>query len=269
MCLSLGFQGRLRVEQGGGDKHMQIRAGLARIIAAQRAAVERDLSPHWQGVDKPLKVLSAWKPVWVTTGTVAIFLTASFLTLSYLLSGATERVLGQLSVLDTGQVAELLRRAPPPPPPPVRTDAQLEQVKGFLKDEIEEGIVSVFQDANTITMRIVGTGMFASGSDQLQSTFSTPLSRVASALNEEKGPVIIVGHSDNVPIKSSRFPSNMHLSLARATSVMKSLAGAIVDPGRMSAEGRADKDPIAPNNTSEGRALNRRIEIVLVREDAG
>lgn len=268
ICLSLGFQGRLRVEQGGADKHMQIRAGLARIIAAQRGVVERDLSPHWEGVDKPLQVLSAWKPVWITTASVAIFLTISFLTLSYLLSGATERVLGQLSVLDTGQVAELLRRAPPPPPPPVRNDTQLEQVKGFLKDEIEDGIVSVFQDANTITMRIVGTGMFASGSDQLQPTFTTPLSRVASALNEEEGPVIIVGHSDNVPIKSSRFPSNMHLSLARATSVMKSLAGLIEDPGRMSAEGRADKDPIAPNNTAEGRALNRRIEIVLVREGA-
>ncbi|MFC6639973.1 type IVB secretion system protein IcmH/DotU [Sulfitobacter sediminilitoris] len=49
MCLSLGFEGRLRVEQGGPDKHLQIRAGLARIIRGQRGDVERDLSPHWEG----------------------------------------------------------------------------------------------------------------------------------------------------------------------------------------------------------------------------
>ena len=118
-------------------------------------------------------------------------------------------------------------------------------------------------------MRIVGQGMFGSGSDKLQTSFSTPLTRVASALNGAAGNVIIVGHSDNVPIRSSRFPSNMHLSLARATSVMKSLAGQLDNPERMSAEGRADKQPLASNDTREGRAKNRRIEIVLVRESAG
>ena len=80
--------------------------------------------------------------------------------------------------------------------------------------------------------------------------------------------MIIVGHSDNVPIKSSRFPSNMHLSLARAESVMRTLAARLDDPSRLRAEGRAEQHPIASNDTREGRAKNRRIEIVLVREDA-
>ena len=268
MCLSLGFLGRLRVEQGGGDRHMEIRAGLARIIAAQRGQPERALSPHWEGIDKPHKPLSLWKPVWLTTGAAALALTVTFLTLSLLLSSNTERVLGQLSVFDSGQIVELLRRAPPPPPPPPQ-EQNLEQVKSFLKAEIAEGIVTVFQRGNAITMRIVGSGMFGSGSDRLQSAYSTPLTRIARALNSEPGRVIIVGHSDNVPIRSSRFPSNMHLSLARATSVMKSLSGLIENPKRMSAEGRADKEPIAPNDTREGRAKNRRIEIILVQEGKG
>jgi type VI secretion system protein ImpK len=269
MCMSLGFQGRLRVEQGGTDKHLQIRAGLARIIAAQRGQVERDLSVHWEGVDKPHKALSLWKPVWITVGVVSIFLTVAFVSLSFLLSGATKRVLGQLSVLDWGQVAALERAAPPPPPPPPETipvDGQLERIKKFLEPEVSEGIVSVFQDANTITLRVVGRGMFGSGSDVLNDAFLPPLSQVAKALEAETGPVIVAGHSDNVPIKSSRFPSNMHLSLARATSVMKSLSVELSDLGRMSAEGRADKDPIASNSTPEGRAQNRRIEILLVRD---
>lgn len=268
VCLSLGFEGRLRVEQGGGDKHIQIRGGLARIIRAQRGPVERDLSPHWEGVDRPHKALSAWKPVWITAGAVAALLSMGFLGLSYALSNSTERVLGRLSVLDSGQVVELERRAPPPPPPPPRQDQQLEKVAEFLKPEIDEGLVTVFQDANTLTIRIAGAGMFGSGSDALQPEFDMPLQRVATALNDEPGPVIIVGHSDSVPIRSARFPSNMHLSLARAESVMKSIAKELKDPSRLSAEGRAAKDPIASNKTAEGRAKNRRIEIVLVRADA-
>lgn len=267
MCLSLGFEGRLRVEQGGSDKHLQIRGGLARIIRAQRGPVEKDMSPHWEGVEKPHKVLSIWKPLWITTASVAVLLTAVFLTFSWVLNRSTDRVLGQLSVLDSGQVAELLRRAPPPPPPPLPPDVQLKRVQGFLDKEIADGIVEVFQDQQTITVRLAGSGMFGSGSDRLQSAFDVPLGKVAQALDETAGPIIIVGHSDNVPIRSSRFPSNERLSLARAEAVMRTLASKIATSDRLEAEGRADKEPIADNGTRDGRAKNRRIEIVLVRKD--
>jgi type VI secretion system protein ImpK len=70
-----------------------------------------------------------------------------------------------------------------------------------------------------------------------------------------------------VPIRSSRFPSNLALSLARAKSVMNQMAGEISDPDRLSAEGRADSEPIADNSTREGRATNRRIEVLLVQEE--
>jgi type VI secretion system protein ImpK len=267
MCLSLGFEGRLRVEQNGSDKHLQIRAGLARIIAAQRQQVERDLSPNWEGVDKPHKVLSAWKPVWITTGIVSILLTVSFLTFSYLLSGSTERVIGQLSVLGSDEVAELLRRAPPPPPAPPQAEQveQMETVKSFLRAEIDQGKVTVFQDTNTITIRTL-QGLFGSGSDRLSDSYIGAIEKVAAALNEQRGAIIVVGHSDNIPIRSSRYPSNLHLSLARAKSVMLQLASGLNDPSRLSAEGRADTVPIATNDTREGRNKNRRIEILLVKD---
>ena len=268
MCLSLGFEGRLRVEQRGTEKHLEIRAGLARIIRGQRGVVEKDLSPHWKGEDKPHKVLSIWKPLWITSASVAMILLTVFLSLSWVLNRSTDRVLGQLSVLDTGTVAELFRRAPPPPPPPPPPVEQLNRVIGFLEEEIEEGIVEAFQDQQTITVRLAGSGMFGSGSDSLQDSFFEPLEKVAAALNDTGGPIIIVGHSDNVPIRSSRFPSNQSLSLARAEAVMNKLADQLEDPDRLTAEGVADKDPIADNATAEGRAKNRRIEFVLVREDA-
>ena len=269
MCLSLGFEGRLRVEQGGTDKHMAIRQGLARIIRVHRGEADRDLSPHWQGVDQPHKVLSAWKPVWIAVATVALMLTLSFATLSYLLSNRTENLIGQLSVLETGGLATLDRRAPPvvvePTPEQI---SQFQRVTAFLKPEIDAGIVEVLQDARTITVRIKGQGMFRSASDALTPEFASPLARVAKALNDTKGPVIIAGHSDASPIKSRRFKSNMELSLARAESVRKTIATDLSDPQRLRAEGRSDKEPIATNDTAEGRATNRRIEILLVREDA-
>ncbi|MCA0872585.1 type VI secretion system protein TssL, long form [Seohaeicola saemankumensis] len=268
MCMSLGFEGRLRVEQGGSEKHLAIRAALARIIRAQRGPVERDLSPHWEGLKKPFKALSAWRLVWIAVGVTACLLALQFVGLSWALSNSTERVIGQLSVIDSGPVAELQRRAPPPPPPPPAPDyeQQLEKVTGFLQEEIDEGIVEVFRKGNTLIIRIKGSGMFGSGSDSLQQRFKAPVDRVARALNDEPGPVIVAGHSDNVPIRSSRFPSNMHLSLARAKSVMAGMAAVMEDPSRLSAEGRADKEPIADNGTREGRATNRRIEVLLVQE---
>lgn len=268
ICLSLGFEGRLRVEQGGSDKHLQIRLGLARLIRAQRGPVERDLSPNWEGVDKPYRALSAWRPVWIALAVTGLLLVAEFGGLSFALSNRTENLIGQLSVIDAGPVAELQRRAPPPPPPPPQPEqvAQIEKVIEFLKPEIDEGIVKVFEKGNTLIIRLTGSGMFGSGSDELQKKFFEPVERVAIALNDEPGPVIVAGHSDNVPIRSSRFPSNMHLSLARAKSVMKRMASNMDEPARMSAEGRADSEPIADNATREGRATNRRIEILLVQE---
>lgn len=268
MCMSLGFEGRLRVEQGGPEKHMQIRGALARIIRAQRGPVERDLAPHWEGLKRPFKALSAWRLVWIALTVTIMLLGMQFVGLSWALSNQTERVIGQLSIVDSGPVAELERRAPPPPPPPPppTVEDQIAKVSGFLEPEITEGIVEVFQKGNTLIIRVAGSGMFGSGSDKLAADFVPRIDRLAQALNEEKGKLIVVGHSDNVPIRSSRFPSNMHLSLARAKSVMAGMAAVLTDPSRLSAEGRADKEQLEDNGTREGRARNRRIEILLVQE---
>lgn len=268
VCLSLGFEGRLRVEQGGAEKHMTIRQGLARIIRGQRGEVEWGLSPMWQGVTKPHKPVSFWKPFWISVGVLGLILGSTFMGLSYALTNGAERVMGQMSVLDPGTTASLVERGLNPPPPPPLPQEQIERVKEFLEAEIKDGLVTVFQDARTITVRLKGSGMFASSSDRLNDRFVTPLSRVASALKETTGPVIIVGHSDSIPLsRSSRFKNNQGLSLARAESVRKTIAKSMDAPERLQAEGRADKEPIATNKTREGRAANRRIEVVLLKDE--
>ena len=78
-------------------------------------------------------------------------------------------------------------------------------------------------------------------------------------------PIVVEGHTDNVPISSAQFPSNWELSTARATTVVRFLISRGLDRNRLSASGYADLHPIASNATAAGRELNRRVEIVLQR----
>ncbi|QYK42394.1 MAG: type VI secretion system protein TssL, long form [Paracoccaceae bacterium] len=272
MCLTLGFEGRLRVEQGGVDKHLTIRSGLARIIRAQRGPVEQDLSPHWKGLDKPHRTLSAWRPVYLAVGVTALILSLMFGGLSYTLAYNADPVIARMIEIDRPTPPVLDRPAPPPPPPPPpppqEGPTQLELVEGFLEPEITEGLVKVFQDPTSLTVRVKGQGMFGSGSDKLTKGYDAKIERLAKALNDQPGRILIVGHSDSSPIRTAKFPSNMHLSLARAESVLKQMEKHLDDPKRLSAEGRAEKEPIADNDTAEGRAENRRIEIVLLKAES-
>lgn len=267
-CLSLGFEGRLRVASGGAEKHLQIRNGLARIIRAQRGPPEQDLSPVWRGLDKPHKARSLWRLVWFVVGGLAVILSAMFFGLWTVLDGQSERSLGLMSALEGELPAKLARSAPPPKPVPRSPtgEERLVKIKDFLTPEIEEKVVEVFSKANTVTVRLARPGMFPSGSDQLKPEFQASIRRIAGSLNEESGPVIIAGHSDSIPVSSGRFASNLALSLARAESVKRIFASEFSDPTRLIAEGRGEKEPLATNTTRVGRARNRRIEIILVRD---
>jgi len=78
--------------------------------------------------------------------------------------------------------------------------------------------------------------------------------------------VRVIGYTDDQPIRTIAFPSNFQLSTARAQAASNIIAATIGDPARLTVEGRADADPIAPNTTPEGRERNRRIEVVLNRQ---
>jgi type VI secretion system protein ImpK len=111
--------------------------------------------------------------------------------------------------------------------------------------------------------------VFASGSDRIEPRYVEVFKHVAEALRPEKGRIAVIGNTDSVAIRSLRYPSNQELSEARADKVQRLMteilgADAGMDNGsRLSAEGRGDTDPIAPNTTAEGRQANRRVDIVL------
>jgi chemotaxis protein MotB len=108
--------------------------------------------------------------------------------------------------------------------------------------------------------------LFTSGSAALESHGQPLLTEIAALLNiDHVHPIAVEGNTDNVPITGGAFPSNWELSTARASSVVRFLIAKGVDSQRLSAVGYAEQHPIATNSTASGRALNRRVEIVLQR----
>jgi chemotaxis protein MotB len=108
--------------------------------------------------------------------------------------------------------------------------------------------------------------LFSSGSAQLQPQSLALLDELAKLLNvDQLHPITVAGHTDNQPISTAEFPSNWELSSARATNVVEFLIRHGVEAQRLSATGYAYLHPVASNATPQGRALNRRVEIILQR----
>ncbi|MES2711154.1 MAG: type VI secretion system protein TssL, long form [Pseudomonadota bacterium] len=270
LCLSLGFQGRYRLSPRGASELDRIREGLYQLLVQLRGQFERELSPRWKGEDAPHRGPGRGVPAWVAACFAILCLGAGWYWLSNSLADASDDLYGRLARLPPGRMPEIERSAPPRPPAPpppapnvVVRQSPLERFREFLKPEIDAGLVSVFGDGRSVTVRIRSRGMFPSGSATLEPRFNDLMRRIGEALRTEPGQVQVIGHSDNQPIRTARFPSNFELSRARAESTMAVIAAATGDPRRFAAQGKADSDPLEPNTTAEGREANRRIEVVL------
>ena len=152
------------------------------------------------------------------------------------------------------KVAELL----------AETEADAAKLRAVLADEIEKGNVAVETEGRTISVRISERASFPSGSAQVNAEFIPILDRVSLALGDIRGSITIEGHTDNVPINTPAMRSNWELSAKRALSVAHGLlTRSEVDEKRLVISGYADARPRQPNDSAQGRAANRRVEIVI------
>ena len=244
ITLSLGFEGRYRVQTDG-------RAQLIRGLAGP---AEKSLSTQWRGLTAAPTRLRDGIPIWVVAAAAALLLVLVFVALRFSLNVQTDTSFSALQALDA-QAA----KAPPPPPPATPPPPRLAQL---LQADISAGAVKVQDLPDRSVITVLGDTLFDPGSADVSSRAEPLFERVAAALNKVPGHVLISGHSDNQPIRTLRFPSNWHLSKERAESVRQLLATK-VQPTRLMAEGRAETEPVADNNTADGRAANRRVEITL------
>lgn len=144
------------------------------------------------------------------------------------------------------------------------TELDAEMLRRLLAKEIKEGQIDVETTARTILIRIRERGSFASGSALLNTSFVGVIDKIAGALTQIEGRISVEGHTDNVPINTFSYPSNWDLSAARSVAVVRRMLDiATLEPTRVTASGFADTRPQAINSTPEGRARNRRVEIVV------
>ena len=126
-------------------------------------------------------------------------------------------------------------------------------------------MAEVIKDGDKIIVRLANQGSFVSGSANLQQGFLPTLTKVGTAVSNSSGSIKVEGHTDNVPVTfNERFKSNWDLAAARSASV----AGYLIDNSgisqdRLKVNGFADTKPVASNETAEGRAKNRRIEVII------
>lgn len=149
-----------------------------------------------------------------------------------------------------------------------RVEAEAQKIRDALKDEISKGLISVETVEQRIIIRIHEKGSFPSGSAVLNAGFEPVMKKIVQTVRESTGAVIVAGHTDDIPISTNWYRSNWELSASRAVTVAHSLLqDGTINPNRMVIEGHAETAPLVPNQSSENRAKNRRVEIILVHKE--
>ncbi|HKM64963.1 MAG TPA: type VI secretion system protein TssL, long form [Acidisphaera sp.] len=280
LCTSLGFEGRYRVMPRGVAALNELRDSVYRVIRNRRGDFERELSPHWRGLDMSHRPLLQRVPLWaIALGTVTLALLI-YLGFNFALSDSSDVAYAELYGLpprgaptmvhvpvDSSPAAVAAAHNPPPPPAaPVAPSRFAARIHKFLEPEIKAGLVVVLEDAQSVTVRLTNRNMFGSGQATLNSSYLPLVGRIGEAIQDEPGHVVVNGYTDNQPIHTPRFPSNFELSKARADVVADLIKAKLTDKSRVTSVGKADAEPLEPNTTPEGRQANRRTEIVLTKE---
>ncbi|CTQ53892.1 Inner membrane lipoprotein YiaD precursor [Roseibium album] len=261
-CLSLGFYGKYRAIQGGQQGLERERRDLHEILRRVRPRAGDDLSPHWRGLELLQRRTGFTVPVWSVIAIAAALLLGGYVTLMLLLASGSEVIASRAAALYPTGPIELAREGyqpKPPPPPPPPEDSAIDKVSEQLAglDGLE-----ISQAGPAIMLRM--RAQFDVAAATLRPEFQLLVEQVSQTLDQVGGEILVVGHTDSDPIRNNpRFPTNWHLSVERAKSVAAVMQALLQTPERVAVEGRGAEEPIAPNTSRAGKALNRRVEVFL------
>ena len=256
VLLGFGFQGKYRVIANGLNELETVRAELYQAIQRIRGDFAVELSPHWQGQNTGKKSLAAQIPLWVISAVAASVLLLSYFAFLFALNASSDPVYKQLLGL-AKEAAPQYADSPLPAAVPAAAKS-LQRFIPLLSAEISQNMVEVADD-KIIRIR----NSFASGSDQIKPEFLPMLKKIAKELENGQDSIVVTGHTDDKAIVSAKFPSNWHLSVARAKNVLTILQSSANLSGSSRSEGRGDGEPLVSNDSAEHRALNRRVDILI------
>ncbi len=259
LCLSFGFIGKMRVEDRGYEKLELVKDRAFKAIRSQRGEPARELSPKWQSDVVQSGALESKLPLWVLCSVAAALLLGVYMYLNYQVNNYSDQVHRQLNALVEWQPESVAGQTGKPHQDAIR-------LQQLLQTEIRRNMLEVIELPDRVRIRVGLHHLFTPGGVTISESFQPVIGKIARALEGSDGRILVSGYTDDLPIFTSKYPSNWHLSLARANAMSDALAAGGQLHGRLWPEGRGEADPVAPNDSAENRALNRRVEIDLLAQ---
>jgi type VI secretion system protein ImpK len=254
--LAFGFAGKYQVMDRGHERLAEVQRDLYRRIRDYRGTPDTDLSLKWRGREDRRNPLIRYVPWWVVGAAVFALLAVTFTVYYSRLASIASPVHAELAKV--GLEGFALPPAAPAPAGPT--------LKQLLAADERNGALQVEENGGRTTVTLLAPDLFASGSAAVNPDQVTTLQHIATALNNVPGRVLVVGHTDDQPVRSLRYPDNFELSRDRAVSVVTVLQATIDNQARLSWTGAGSSQPrFRPESDPENRARNRRVEIVHVR----
>jgi len=195
-----------------------------------------------------------WMLPYSTLMLVLMIMFSALYTYSYLDTLRYERALADLEE-PTDQIS-----------PSVKEIVLAQKINEFIREMRMEGIAEIRTTPHAIKLSLASPAIFDSGSAEVKPDLMPLLLKMFEHLRHMDNMIVVEGHTDNVPIHTPRFASNWELSAARAFSVIYFYIQRGLNPRRLVAHGYGEHRPTHKNNTQLGRAMNRRIEITILRE---
>ena len=257
--LAFGFAGKYQMMDRGHEHLADVRQDLYRKIRAYRGPENPALAIQWQGLEDRRNRLIRYVPLWVIGAAALAVLGIAFAAYYAMLTNRAAQIQGELAMIGLEEFAV------PPTPPPVPPRGP--SLRELLAPEETAGRLTVEETGGRTIVTLIGADLFPSGSADVNPAYQATLQRIAEALNKVPGRVMVVGHTDDQPIKSLRYQDNVQLSRERAVSVAGVIQQTIDNRGRLRFSGVGSAQPrYKPESDPENRPRNRRVEIMHMRE---
>jgi len=257
LILALGFSGKYQMLDRGHEQLADLQHNLFRTIRNQRGTIAPDLSLQWRGLEDQRNRLIRYVPWWVVVAAALAIVGVTFAI--YYSNLATEAQPLHARLAQVG-IEDFVLPPPPAPPAPGPT------LKKLLASEEAAGALTVKEEGARSTVTLEAAELFKSGSADVNPGFEPTLDKITAALNKVPGRVMVVGHTDDQPIKSLRYRDNDELSRERAVSVANVLLRGLDNSARLTPRGAGSSQPLVQGTDPESRARNRRVEIIHLRE---
>ncbi|QDC10314.1 hypothetical protein FHY55_14130 [Oceanicola sp. D3] len=270
ICMQLGFEGQYRATQGGDVKLGQIKRGIYEALRRVKSRGDDDISPRWKGIEMAARRSFTKVPVWAYAILASAVLAGGYFGMRLMLTTEGNALTTEMRNLHPQEMIELVRRtsgpiAPPPLPPPPPETGQLDRLKEAFAGN---GAIDVAVKGDFIVIKLDNSILFDSGKADVKEEFIPLGEDIAQVLEQEPGPIRFIGHTDSDKLSGrGKYKNNFELSVARAKSVAGVITPLLSNPERVEVDGRGEDEPIASNDTSEGKAQNRRVEIMIQREE--